>query len=107
MARCYLLIVEGKTDRAQLATIVPKTIPIICTNGTKDEEALLDLLESHEQYDFVTLFDADRNGEKLRKIMNRIYPEAIQIIIPVQYKEVAETPVNVLKQLLQKHKIVE
>lgn len=106
MMEAIILIVEGKSDKQQLYKFIPQTVPIICTNGTKDEEALLDLLEPYEQFNFITLFDADRNGEKLRKIMNRIYPEALQLIIPIEYKEVAETPINVLQQLMRRNKII-
>lgn len=99
-----LFIVEGKSDKQKLEQILNNNVPIICTNGTIDEEDLLDLLERYEQYDFVTFFDADKNGEKLRKIMKRIYPEAIQLQIPKQFKEVAETPIAVLLDLLKREK---
>ena len=99
-----LFIVEGKSDKQKLEQILNNNVPIICTNGTIDEEDLLDLLERYEQYDFVTFFDADKNGEKLRKVMKRIYPEAIQLQIPKQFKEVAETPIAVLLDLLKREK---
>lgn len=99
-----LFIVEGKSDKQKLEQILNNNVPILCTNGTIDEEDLLDLLEQYEQYDFVTFFDADKNGEKLRKVMNRIYPESIQLQIPKQFKEVAETPIAVLLDLLKREK---
>ena len=100
----FLFIVEGKSDKEKLEQILKNNVPIICTNGTIDEEDLLDLLEHYEQYDFVTFFDADKNGEKLRKVMKRVYPEAIQLQIPKQFKEVAETPIAVLIDLLKREK---
>ena len=99
-----LFIVEGKSDKQKLEQILNNNVSILCTNGTIDEEDLLDLLEHYEQYDFVTFFDADKNGNKLRKVMNRIYPEAIQLQIPKQFKEVAETPIAVLHDLLKREK---
>lgn len=95
-----LFIVEGKTDRQRLLTFLPGDAQILCTNGTIDEEALLDLLEPYEHLNFVTLFDVDKNGEHYRKLMKRIYPEAIQLVIPTQYREVAETPVPILQELI-------
>ncbi len=101
-----LFIVEGKSDKQKLEQILQKNVPIICTNGTIDEEDLLSLLERYEQYDFVTIFDADKNGDKLRKLMNRVYPEAIQLQIPKQFKEVAETPIPVLIDLLKREHFI-
>ena len=101
-----LFIVEGKSDKQKLEQILQNSVPIICTNGTIDEEDLLTLLERYEQYDFVTIFDADKNGDKLRKLMNRVYPEAIQLQIPKQYKEVAETPIPILIDLLKREHLI-
>lgn len=92
------IIVEGRSDKLHVQPFVEATI--VCTNGTISEEALLALLEPYEHLDFVTLFDADKNGEKLRKLMRRCYPEAVQLVIPKEYVEVAETPLEIIKQLL-------
>ena len=52
------------------------------------------------------MFDADKNGEKLRKLMNRTYSEAQHIIIPTEYREVAETPAAILVKLLLRAKFL-
>ena len=101
-----LFIVEGKSDKQKLEQLLNHNVPIICTNGTIDEEDLLELLERYEIYDFVTLFDADKNGDKLRKVMKRVYPEAKQLQIPKQYKEVAETPIGILLDLLKREQFI-
>ena len=101
-----LFIVEGKSDKHKLEQILNINVPIISTNGTIDEEDLLELLESYEMYDFVTIFDADKNGDKLRKVMKRVYPEARQLQIPKQYKEVAETPIGILVDLLKREQFI-
>ena len=98
-------IVEGKSDKEKLKPIVPTHATILCTNGTISEDDLLDLVEPYDMYELITLFDADKNGGKLRKLMRKVYPEAIQIEIPMNYKEVAETPTHILKELLKKQKI--
>lgn len=98
-------IVEGKSDKEKVKPIVPNDAIILCTNGTISEDDLLELVEPYEMYELFTLFDADKNGEKLRKLMRKVYPEAIQIEIPINYKEVAETPTHILKDLLKKQKI--
>ena len=98
-------IVEGKSDKQKLKRIIPEHAMILCTNGTISEVDLLHLIEPFEDSMLVTLFDADKNGQKLRDLMNRIYPEALQLIIPQQYKEVAETPTHILRALLEKNKL--
>lgn len=99
-------VVEGKSDKQKLLRILPDSAIILCTNGTISEEDMLTLLEPFEQtHQYVTLFDADKNGQKLRDLMNRIYPEALQLIIPLQYKEVAETPTRIIRSMFKENKI--
>ncbi|MER1986910.1 MAG: toprim domain-containing protein [Solibacillus sp.] len=97
----FCIIVEGRSDKLHVQPLVGEQATIICTNGTISEDALLALLESYEHLNFITLFDADKNGEKLRKLMRRCYPEATQLVIPAEYIEVAETPTETIKKLLK------
>lgn len=97
----FCIIVEGRSDKLHVQSVLAEEAVIVCTNGTISEDAFLTLLEPYEQLDFVTLFDADKNGEKLRKLMRRCYPEALQLLIPAEYIEVAETPTEHIKQLLR------
>ena len=94
------IIVEGRSDKLHVQSVLEEAT-VICTNGTISEDALLTLLEPYEQLEFITLFDADKSGEKLRKLMRRCYPEAMQLVIPAEYGEVAETPIEIIKQLLR------
>lgn len=99
------IIVEGLSDKQQLEEVLAQEAIILCTNGTISEDALLELLEPYEDLDFYTLFDVDKSGEKLRKLMKRVYSDAIQLEIPKQYLEVAKTPKYVLAKLLDEVKI--
>lgn len=96
------IIVEGRSDKLKIAPLFAEDVVIVCTNGTIDEEALLELLEPFELYELYTLFDADKSGDRLRKTMKRCYSEAIQLTIPKQYLEVAKTPADILTEILQK-----
>lgn len=96
----FCIIVEGRSDKLHVQSVLAEEAVIICTNGTISEDMLLNLLEPYEHLDFITLFDTDKNGEKLRKLMRRCYPEALQLVIPAEYIEVAETPIEIIKQLL-------
>lgn len=49
----------------------------------------------------IYFFDADQSGEKLRKLMKRIYSEATHLNVPRTYMEVANAPRKVLAQLLK------
>lgn len=104
MGKC--LVVEGRADKLRLLPILAEDVTIICTNGTISEVNLIDLLEEYEQDEIITMFDADKNGEKLRKLMNRAYPEATQLIIPHEYVEVEKTPTKILKDILLQAKFL-
>ncbi|MGN7477534.1 toprim domain-containing protein [Solibacillus silvestris] len=104
MGKC--IVVEGRADKMRLVPILAEEVDIICTNGTISEVDLIDLLEDYEQHEIVTMFDADKNGEKLRKIMKRAYPEAKQLIIPHKYVEVEKTPAAILRNLLIQSKFL-
>lgn len=104
MGKC--LVVEGRADKLRLIPILAEDVTIICTNGTISEVNLIDLLEGYEQDEIITMFDADRNGEKLRKLMNRAYPEAQQLIIPHEYIEVEKTPTKILRDILLRAKFL-
>lgn len=104
MGKC--LVVEGRADKLRLIPILAEDVTIICTNGTISEVNLIDLLEEYEQDEIITMFDADKNGEKLRKLMNRAYPEATQLIIPHEYVEVEKTPTKILRDILLQAKFL-
>ena len=94
------LIVEGRTDKLQIEPILDEPVIILCTNGTMDTEALEDLIEPYEYCQLYTLFDADKSGAFLRKVMDRVYPEARQLQTLNMYKEVATTPRSILGKIL-------
>lgn len=94
------IIVEGRSDKLKIEPILAEDVMIVCTNGTIGEDALLSLIEPYEQCKLYTLFDADKSGEKLRKLTNRLYSEATHLFIPKTFIEVANTPRKVLAQLL-------
>lgn len=94
------IIVEGRSDLLKLQSLLAEPVKIVCTYGTKDEEALVELLEPHEMYEFYTFFDHDHTGDYLRKMMRRAYSEAIQFDLPDPYIGVAEAPDEVVRCIL-------
>lgn len=94
------IIVEGRTDAVKVRALIAEPVEILCTHGTKDEEALIELLEPYEMYELYTFFDHDRTGEYLRKMMRRAYSEAVQLDLPDPYRGVAEAPDEVVRAIL-------
>lgn len=99
------LIVEGRSDKLRLQPIVASNVHILCTNGTKDEDALIELIEPYEYAQLVTFFDRDKSGDYLRKQMQRVYSEAKQLELMAPYIGVAEAPIPILRSILADAKI--
>ena len=95
------IIVEGRSDKLKITPLLAEQVLILCTNGTVDEEALLELLEPYEGIEFYTFFDRDKSGDYLRKMMRRTYSEAVQLELPVSFNGVAEAPSYVIRDILQ------
>ncbi|MFF5995944.1 hypothetical protein AAGS61_14510 [Lysinibacillus sp. KU-BSD001] len=95
------IIVEGRSDKLKITPLLAEQVLILCTNGTIDEEALIDLLEPYEDIELFTFFDRDKSGDYLRKIMRRTYSEAVQLELPVPFNGVAEAPSSVVRDILQ------
>lgn len=96
-----LIVVEGKTDREKIVRLIDEPIEIICTHGTvglEQMEELIDFLEDKEVY---ILVDADDAGNKLRKQLKHELPNANHLYIRKLYKEVARTPDEDLRRVLE------
>jgi toprim domain protein len=95
-----VLIVEGKSDKKKVKSIVKEPVEIICTNGTISLTKLDELIEFLEDKDVYILVDADEAGEKLRKQFKREFPHAEHLYIDRMYREVATAPVKHLATVL-------
>ncbi|WP_449537463.1 toprim domain-containing protein [Ferdinandcohnia sp. Marseille-Q9671] len=87
-----VIIVEGKSDKKKVQTVINEPIEIICTNGTISISRLDELIEHLFNKDVYILVDADNAGEKLRKQFKREFPEAQHLFIDKTYREVATAP---------------
>jgi len=95
-----VLIVEGKSDKNKVKSIVKEPLEIICTNGTISHTKLDELIDFLENKDVYILVDADAAGEKLRKRFKREFPQAEHLYIDRMYREVATAPVHHLATVL-------
>lgn len=94
------IIVEGRSDVVKIRALLAEQVEIICTYGTKDEEAMIELLEPYEAYELYTFFDHDYTGDYLRKMIRRAYSEAVQFDLPDPYMGVAEAPDQAVRDIL-------
>lgn len=95
-----VIIVEGRSDKKKVETIIKEPIEIICTNGTISLAKLDELVEMLENRQVYILADADEAGEKLRKHFKRELPEAEHLYIDKMYREVATAPKRHLATVL-------
>ena len=97
------IVVEGRSDMLKLKSLLKNEALIVYTNGTVDEEAMIDLLDQYEGYDLYCFFDRDKSGDKLRKVMKRTFSEAIHMQLPAPYIEVANAPIHLLREILKQN----
>jgi toprim domain protein len=95
-----VIIVEGKSDKKKVETIIKEPVEIICTNGTISITKLDELVELLENKQVYILADADEAGEKLRRHFKRELPEAEHLYIDKMYREVATAPKKHLATVL-------
>lgn len=87
-----VIIVEGKSDKIKVETVMKDNVEIICTNGTISIAKLDELIEYLYDKEVYILVDSDDSGEKLRKQFKRELPEAEHLYIDRTYREVATAP---------------
>ncbi|MEH7112600.1 toprim domain-containing protein [Neobacillus niacini] len=95
-----VLIVEGKSDKKKVKSILKEPVEIVCTNGTISMTKLDELIDFLEDKEVYILVDADDAGEKLRKQLKREFPQAEHLYIDRMYREVATAPVYHLATVL-------
>ncbi|GMB09050.1 toprim domain protein [Thermolongibacillus altinsuensis] len=87
-----VIIVEGRSDKKKLESIISEPVEIICTNGTLSTARLDELVDELYDKDVYILVDSDEAGEKLRKQLRHEFPKAEHLYIDKMYREVAAAP---------------
>ncbi len=99
--RQKVIIVEGKTDKDRVLSVLDEPVRILCTFGTlsyeKLESFIQDLQDEEEVY---VLVDADDSGMRLRQQLKRELPNAKHLYTRRVYREVARTPLEHLARVL-------
>lgn len=97
-----VILVEGRSDKLKLLTILAEATEIICTNGTISNVKLEEILSPFDHLPIYAFLDSDKSGEQIRSIVRKEYPEAIHLYTNPIYGEVANTPIDVLASILQR-----
>jgi toprim domain protein len=98
-----VLIVEGTSDRKRVMEVLHEPVHIICTNGTLSAEKLEEVIYPIEDEDVYILVDADESGEKLRRQLKRELPNATHLYTEKEYRQIEDTPLDYLAQILSKY----
>ena len=78
----YLFVVEGKNDRSNLESSFDQKLNIVETEGSRINLAKRNLIqELGDKYQVVILTDPDVQGERIRKIVTDIVPDAKQLFV--------------------------
>lgn len=102
MADC-VIIVEGKTDKERLLEVLAEPVTILCTYGTYSPEKGEELVQLTQDAEDVYLFtDEDFSGKKLRAHLMGDFPRSKQLHTQKMYGEVANTPLEVLADILER-----
>lgn len=102
MAKEKVIVVEGKTDKEKLEELIDEQVEIVCTNGTVGTEQMEELIDRLEEKDLYIMVDADDSGNKLRKQLKREFPNAKHLYTKKVHKEVARTPDEELRRVLER-----
>ncbi|MCL6517188.1 MAG: toprim domain-containing protein [Alicyclobacillus sp.] len=95
-----VIIVEGKTDRARILSVLDEPVRVVCTKGTLSYTTLEELILPLQDEEVYILVDADEPGMKLRRQLQRELPNAKHLYTRRVYREVARTPLGVLAKVL-------
>lgn len=99
-----VIIVEGKTDRERLLKILSEPVEIIVTHGTLSVEKVEEWIIPYEHEEVYILVDADHAGNKLRKQLKQLLPNAHHLYTRRIYREIASTPIEyLLKVMMDAH----
>lgn len=98
-----VIIVEGKTDKERLLRVLAEPVTIVCTYGSYSIEKGEQLARQAQAASEIYLFtDEDYSGKKLRSRLVEDFPDAIHIHTQKMYGEVANTPLAVLAEILER-----
>ena len=77
-----VLVVEGKHDEMQIRKVYPEA-QIVLTNGIEVSSETLRFLKTlSRDHEIIIMTDPDHPGEKIRRMVTEVVPDAIQVFLP-------------------------
>jgi len=98
----FVIIVEGKNDRARLARLLDKEVPILCTFGTPGPKQLQQIVKKVGDRAVYVYTDNDASGKRIRAMLRELFPDAEQLYTKSGYAGVEGTPDEHLIRQLEK-----
>src|SRR5699024_12703121 len=95
----------AKTDEFQIGPTLSADVTILSAQRTFAIERFDYLLDEYQldEHDVYIFVDEDESGMELRRELRHELPQATHIYADPNFKEVAETPKDVLAQILLEH----
>ncbi|MCL6563352.1 MAG: topoisomerase [Firmicutes bacterium] len=103
----YVVIVEGKHDRARVRQVLPDSIPVLTTNGIPSGDRLDRLQKAVGPAMVVILTDADASGRRIRGILREVFPDALHVYTRPSFGGVEHTPVEYLGERFRRLGLLE
>lgn len=95
-----VIIVEGKTDKDRLQKVLDEPVEFICTFGTLSPQKIENLIQPLQDDEVYVFVDADEPGDRLRNQLKQELPNARHLYTQRMYREVANTPLALLTEIL-------
>ncbi|MFD2830188.1 toprim domain-containing protein [Corticicoccus populi] len=97
-----VIIVEGKSDKCRVESVIAEPVQIICTFGTMGVSKLDNILDQIAVSDIYILSDADKEGQKIRQWFKKHLSESKHIYIDPKFGAVARCPKDYLAGVLHR-----
>ncbi len=95
-----VIIVEGKNDKDRLMQVLDEAVDIVCTYGTLGENKIEQLILPYEHAEVYVFVDADESGNKIRRWIKQVLPNARHLYTRKMYGQVSATPLEYLSKVL-------
>ncbi len=98
----FVIIVEGKNDRARVRRLLLPDVPVLCTFGTPGKDRLEELVKRVGDKDVYLFTDNDSSGKRIRGMLRDLFPDAVQLYTKSGYAGVEGTPDEHIVRQLEK-----
>jgi toprim domain protein len=102
----WVIVVEGKHDRARVQQVAPQAV-VVATNGWPSQERLSRLRHQAKGRQVALLTDADPAGRKIRAALREVFPDSVDVFVRRSFNGVEHAPLPYLARCLYRAGIIE